>query len=71
MTHSDRSTATQSTNWALARSRGSSPAKLLELRVGGFGRREFLTMAGIGSAATAICIAIAALDPAVFFGSAW
>ncbi|MBO0609532.1 hypothetical protein [Myceligenerans salitolerans] len=71
MTHTDRSTATQSTGWALARSRGSSPARLLELRVGGFGRREFLTMAGIGSAATAICITIAALDPALFFGSPW
>ncbi|RPF19579.1 hypothetical protein [Myceligenerans xiligouense] len=71
MTHTDRSTATQSTHWALSRSRGSSPARLLELRVGGLRRREFLTMAGIGSAATAICITIAALDPALFLGSPW
>ncbi|MBL0886076.1 hypothetical protein [Myceligenerans indicum] len=69
MTHSDR--ATQSTHWTLSRSRGSSPARLLELRVGGFGRREFLTMAGIGSAATAVCVTIAALDPALFFGTPW
>lgn len=71
MTHSDRSTATQSTSWALARSRASGPVRLLDLRVGGFGRREFLTMAGIGSAATAVCITIAALDPALFLGSPW
>ncbi|GAB4087162.1 hypothetical protein GCM10028784_37920 [Myceligenerans cantabricum] len=69
MTHSDR-TATHP-HWTATRTRGGNPARLLELRGGGLGRREFLTMAGIGSAATAICITIAALDPALFFGAPW
>lgn len=71
MTHSDHLTTRQSTQWAISRFRSSGPARLLDVRAGGFGRREFLTMAGIGSAATAICITIAALDPALFLGSPW
>ncbi|GAA1862951.1 hypothetical protein [Myceligenerans crystallogenes] len=68
MTHSKSSTA-RSAHWTLDRSRADGPAKLLDL--GGYGRRRFLTMAGIGSAATAVCVSIAALDPALFFGPGW
>lgn len=71
MTHLDRSTANPSPHWALSRSRGTGSTKLLDLRAGGFGRRQFLTLAGIGSAATAVCVTIAALDPALFLGSPW
>lgn len=71
MTHLDRTSATPNSHWALTRSRGSEPASLFELRVGGVGRRRFLTMAGIGSAATAVCVTIAALDPALFLSSPW
>ena len=35
----------------------------------GFGRREFLTMATAGTAAAAISVTIAALDPAVALGA--
>lgn len=65
MTHSKSSTA-QNSHWTLDRSRSAGAAKFLDL--GGYDRRQFLTMAGIGSAATAVCVTIAALDPALFFG---
>ncbi|WP_369370231.1 glycoside hydrolase family 10 protein [Promicromonospora sp. Populi] len=53
---------------AYARTRSLPPAKAAGL-MSGMGRREFLTMAATGTAAAAISVTIAALDPATALGA--
>lgn len=53
---------------AYARTRSLPPAKLSGV-MSGIGRREFLTMAAAGTAAAAISVTIAALDPATALGA--
>ena len=53
---------------AYARTTSLPPAKLSGL-LSGIGRREFLTMATAGTAAAAISVTIAALDPATALGA--
>lgn len=53
---------------AYARTRTLPPAKSSGV-MSGIGRREFLTMAAAGSAAAAISVTIAALDPATALGA--